>query len=368
MRWIAALAALAFAAPAVAATPPPLEGVWRGTVGKEPVMVCLVDETYAPERGAYYYLSHQESIPLWLQDDRFTWKEDAPGDDNAGFTFQRTGRDKLTGTWSNGSKRLPVALTRVPYRPHDDVSACEERAFLEPRIVAPRLTEKPVKGEGFAGTLLTLDVGQGFRDVEISSFNIPDSEPGDEAINAALRKSLDPTDGNNDYIGCYSAALGSIGMDGVFGVSALPGLMTRDWLSVEQSEYTSCGGAHPNFGVSYRLFDRQSGGEVELARWLAPEGMVVQGPDETGWTDRQLTAPLKQIVLAKLPPDMDEDCRSAIAESDYWKAALTKVGIGFDPVLPHVATGCTGLIEVPWPELAPFLSAEGKAGMARMTP
>ncbi len=364
MRRAIALAALLGLAGQAQAASRPMEGVWRGTIGKAPIMVCLVDETYSPARGSYYYLAHQQSIALDGGEDGAVWSEDLDGGAKAQWKLRWSSKG-LAGTWSGKGKVLPIALNRVQARQGEDVSACETDEYLAPRVTTPRIVPKAADFYGQPYTLLQYDVGKGFADVDISSFVIPAKQPGDAAINRQLRGLLDPAKDHVAYLACLSGQIAQTGMDGDYVFDAAPNLVTDAFLGVEISEGGTCGGAHPSYGTSYQTFDRQTGKEVDPFTWLTPKGASVAKPDRDGWVERKLTPELRALIVSKMV-GVGEECRQAFAEEDYWHIALDPRALRFLPSLPHVSQGCADPVSVEMFDLAPFLNAAGRAGFVRM--
>lgn len=358
MRRYLLLAALALAAPAQAA--PAWHGVWQGTIGTLPVRACLQQRSETYSNGSYYYLSRLDPIPLSHEDDG-SWSEE---NGSGRWTVAAATSSRLTGTWRGGGKSLPVALTRVAMAAGEE-DPCGSTAYIAPRLRPVRITSKPARTNGFAHTELIYDVG--FQDVAISSFSYPPTQPGDAAINAALR--LDPAKhgGDADYLDCMKMALASGGRDGDFQMSYTPALVTPEYLSVAASTGGFCGGAHPDESQWHLVFDRTSGKAVDIARWLTARA-VVPNDGERSTSIRQITPALKALALKHFPfgRGEDADCREAVSGEDYWEIAPTRRGLALTPSLPHVVQACEDAAVVPFAELASFLSPEGRAGIARL--
>ena len=79
---------------------------------------------------------------------------------------------------------------------------------------------------------------------------------------------------------------------------------------------------------------------------------------------RPLSPAFKRIVLRRLK-FADSECRAVVSEAEYWNIGLDRTGLVFSPSLPHVAMACGDDAAVPFAELGPWLSAAGKAGVAR---
>ena len=357
------LAALTLALPAQGAVPA-WHGVWRGTIGRLPVRVCLQDrESFA--NGSYYYLSRLKPIAL-SRGASGSWSEEVDGGAVTGqWTLSAPAYGGLTGTWRGGGKTLPIALTKVAVAEGDE-DPCGTTAFIAPRLSPVQVTSKPASLGGFGYTELAYDVGPSFPEIGITSFSYPPTRPGDGAINAALR--LDPAkpDGEADYIECMKMAHGSLGRDGDFQFSFTPELVTPEYLSVARSSGGFCGGAHPSQSSTHLTFDRASGARVDLAGWFTAGGVVGEGEGTT--SIRKITPALRALVLKHFPfgQGEDADCRDAVSSEEYWDLALNRSGVAFAPSLPHVVQACTDTSVVPFAELTGFLSSNGRAGIARL--
>ncbi len=361
----AALALSASATPALADEAPAIDGVWQGRIGNLPVHACLMDVATDRARGSYFYLSQMEPIALDKLPDGQGWQEDAGA--KARWTITMAGANRITGSWTTGERTLPVTLSRVPMDADGEVDgACMADAYLAPRLVPPKLVAKPEVTGKFGFTRLVKDVGKGFAQVDISTFQLPVQRPGDQAINTALRALLNPRDGRADYIACMKANLFQTGTDGDLSFEASPAFVSTQFVSAALNEGGTCGGAHPYVASSHLTFDRASGKEVELGQWLAPKGMDVTWDPGAKYFERRIKEGLRRLVLAQMPEHEDAECNAARAEADYWDVALTPTGLTFEPDLPHALLACGDVAELSFAQLAPFLSPAGKAGAARM--
>lgn len=353
---ILAFLAVLMAAPVAAQDAPRAwEGVWKGTVGTYPVVVCLSRDGAGRGRGAYYYLSRKQPLHLDPGEREGSWLEEAAEHRNAPqWSISPVGSAALTGTWSDGGSRtLPVTLARVAYEA--DTDPCGSTAFIAPRLGPVRRTSKPAKGYD----IVAWDVGPQFADVSIEGFALRPELPGDAAINR--KAAVDPlaADGPADFVGCMKGSLESSGRDGSFDFAQVPTKVRGDYLSVEQTNGYDCGGVHPDAFTVYRTFDRRTGEEIALWSWLARSATGEQADDT-----RMLSKPLRTLVLRRMRPV--GDCREAVLAAEYWRIGLADDGLRFSPSLPHVVAACADDAVVPWQALAPMLSATGKAAMQRI--
>ena len=359
------LTALTAAVPAHAEDAKPAwHGVWQGTIGALPVQVCLDKGGGDWKHGVYFYLSRKKPISLDHESDG-SWSERAGsgGKESGRWVLAASPNGDLRGQWQNGSRILPIALTRTGGKEGQE-DACTSRAFIAPLVQAVKTITKRKARERFIYSELIYDVGSNFSDVSISGFSYAPTQPGDKAINAALR--LDPfkSVGDADYLSCFQGSFGSLGTSGDFHFSNGPSMATRDYLVVSKSAGGFCGGAHPYHDSFYITYDRQSGKEVKLEKWLAiplPSSFQEEGSAASA----KRTERLKALIMKHFTFDGSE-CRGDVESAFSWQLGLTRTGLIFTPSLPHVAAACIDDAHVTFAELAPFLSPAGRAGVARL--
>ena len=365
MMWrramlISAIVALIGAPLAQAQEAPLWESVWRGTIGQYPVVACLARDGLGEGRGAYYYLSKRSILRLQAGTGEGRWQEDAAEHKSApAWKLNAPSGSALSGTWSDGAGRdLPVAMTRVAYGA--DEGACGSRAFMAPRLGPVKIGRKAAMKAGLAYEALNYDVGDQFDGVSINSFALVPKLAGDAAINRAV--ALDPLkpEGKADFAACLSGSIQSIGMDGDFSLDIAPAPVPGDYLAAQLSQSYSCGGAHPDAFTQDSVYDRRSGAEIALWRWIAPSALRAG----TG-SARELAPKLRTLVLLKSPRS-DAECRDVVRQNNSWGIGLTAFGLAFTPQLPHAVAACADTTKLGWNALAPFLSAMGKAGVRRI--
>lgn len=363
---LALLAAAILAAPLRAdePAPAPWNGVWHGTIGTLPVRACLQQGNGSWMIGAYYYLSQKSPIRLDRQEGGEWTEAPAGGAASTGTWRIAASGNRLTGEWSQAGRSLPITLERVPLGDEDPERPCGSRAFVAARIEPVTIVAKPKKLGSFAYTDQQYRVGRSFGEVSIGSFTYPSSQPGDGAINARLK--LDPNrEGSEaDYASCFQGALGMGGYDGDFQFGYSPVEATARFLTVQVNTGGFCGGAHPDYGYSWRTYDRRTGRAIELGRWFKPQAVP---PQYSGGEDGgiQVSPALLKVFLRRFRFDSGE-CRDAVAAEEFWNVGLTSRGLIVSPSLPHVVMACTDDAVVPFADLAPFLSVAGKAGLAQL--
>lgn len=364
LSWILPLASLAAVPVQAEAAQPAWQGVWQGTIGALPVRACLAYGSEGSSRGSYYYVSKLVPIALQKEEGAGAWTEHEGGAEDSGgsWTLTNQGANRLTGQWRSRARNLPVVLTRVAARPNED-GPCASSEFHAPRVRPVRVTSAPDSRQGIAYTKLTYNVGPGFPDTSIIGFAIREQQPGDRAINAALR--VDTSKPEADYLGCDHQQVATQGISGAFSYEAEPDLLTADFLSVAISSGGDCGGAHPDDSTFHRAFDRKTGRAVDLGTWFTARGVKArESGDDSPF--RELTPALRSVVLRHFKFE-EAECSEAVSGSDYWDIALGRAGLTFTPSLPHVAEAYAEPATVPFRELSAWLSPAGQQGVMRLS-
>ncbi|MFN4113870.1 MAG: hypothetical protein ACK4GD_08015 [Sphingomonadaceae bacterium] len=341
-------------------------GVYEGTIGRYPVTVCLQSWGDGSAIGAYYYHSQLKPIRLSGSGDSSRWIEAREGESwgaqsGPRWTLQGLGSDEVTGTWRDGRRRLPISLKGVLDGGADHDLPCSSAAFMARRVVPAAFDRTEDGVAGFAFTRLAYKPPAHFSDIAITGFTFAPSRPGDAPIVQALAAALPRGVVEDEFVQCVAGSLGSLGIDGSWEQSIAPAFVDDSFLAVETAVGAFCGGAHPNFWSFQTVYDRSSGEEVKLASWL---GAAAWGESEYDLTP--VSQELRELALKHWPEDSDAECRDAAREQDFWRFGLSADGFNLTPDFPHVLTACEETATVPWPEIEPYLSDEGKAARARM--
>ncbi|MCC6925086.1 hypothetical protein [Novosphingobium sp.] len=367
MRWVAAIASAALlAGPAHAENVALIgSGVWRGTIGKLPVVACFQEGSWTT--GSYYYLSSKRPIRL-TRDDNGQWNEQPGGDGKVTGTWQ-IGRNgaQLVGEWSDGGKRLPISLDQLPDG-KDENQGCASEAFMAPRDGPVTVTRRPANRTAAPHTIISYRPPDWFSGVEIASFALPVERPGDRKINA--RFELAPTaPAVIGYRECFQGSLMMGGTDGeytqIYEAAEIGPMFVR---ALDRSS-GYCGGAHPYWGYSWMNFDRQTGLPIVIDRWFARQAVRKQNYPSTDGASLNPGPALLRAIMRRYRQDQKEDgdeCRTSLAEQATWSVGVSAKGLIFTPELPHVMQACSDDLLVPYSELAPHLSVEGKAAIARL--
>ncbi len=358
LRWAAALLAALPALVRAQAATLPVYGVWRGTLGRQEVMVNLQPEGCG---SAYYYLRHLWSIRLAEKDPRRDRWHEGPDDAPALWTLEAVTDSAIEGTWADasGQRRLPLRLKRVAAavsaRPNE-CPATGHEAFNAPRVKAkaPALVEIRIEGRAWKA----LEV----PGAEIRALLVPASMPDvPPRLERRQRQWVATTvvDFFECQLGLAEFSQGKA-IQADYRAEWQPVFLNARWLAMREDHSNFCGGAHPNFGVLGTLvWDLAADREVDPWTWLR----VGRSPE--GW--RLLPQELKAL-LAKIyakgrdgGDDADRQCREAVEQLASYHLAPSAEGLVFMPELPHVVQACADDVVVPWAQLGPFLTPAGRA-------
>lgn len=363
MRWLflALLSLFAVSASAQEASEPEWAGVWHGSIGRLPVIVCFDTGYDGGGRGSYYYRKHLLPIPLWLKKGKDRWQERPTGEDStAGWQFHQVSPKAIKGEWSDGKRRMPIRLVpmkwqsdETPYMP------CEAPAFMEPRLAGGEVVMEAGDANGIAF------MAHEYRnpphlDVGVRGASIFEEKPGDAAINAALARYVPTGTVNDDWVECMSGALMAHGSDGYFDRDASPTLLDDAFVTARIITSLYCGGAHPSHWTEHRVFDRQSGEEIDLETWL--NAAAVQ---DNGYGSIELTEAFRAVIIANWSEGPVE-CTAEAKTRGFWDLELRSDGISFIPSMPHVMAACADPTFLDWSKLEPWLSDRGREGLARI--
>jgi hypothetical protein len=362
---------------ASAASAPAWHGIWRGTIGKAAVQVCLQHKDYG-DSGAYYYLRYRNIISLGDLPAKSqagaapVWTE-APFSDKAPlgplWHFTSVTHDRLQGTWSSGGKTVPIDLASVamakPAADDDADAPCGNLAFSMPRFSKPVVTAKPAMLKGVAYTVVSVGVGKQFSDSAFETFRLHGDTPAIARVNAQLSTDI-PKSTDAMYFQCTMSALAQNGLDGDASSITVPEIITRDWMVSRTDASDDCGGAHPNSNTAYGTWDLRKGTTINLYDWFNVAALR-QTINERGTKNQYITiafTPLFRKMVDDAFGSSEPECKEAERDADFWNPHLTAEGVAFTPDLPHAETACIEDAVIPFAKLARYLSPVGKVGAA----
>jgi hypothetical protein len=382
MRTVFALALATGSSLALAANP--WTGVWRGTIGDQRITVCFNHAEYDIQDsfyGNYYYDRYRKPITLRREPPERRWKEIAVGPASGLWDLDRPAGDSLVGRWSKPGQKenLPIRLVRVPSPTLESLSKAEKEfrrecgsdAYNLALEVPPRVVTGEVQQfEGRRYRLLSVSVaGAEGESLGVSVIELLEPGPHIEAINRQLMKSLPRTlaQMKETLYWCRRNRLDSDGEDGDQADWTELKFWTERWLSVDDRDSSNCGGAHPSAGGSYRTWDLATGKQVNLWTWFRNSRKPDSDPQYAGYYF-SYAAPEKLndiIVKAAVRQSKDErskdpeSCVDSLEANTEYRLRLSKQGIVFSTVFPHVNQACDEDVEIPYRRLLPFLTKSG---------
>jgi hypothetical protein len=178
---------------------------------------------------------------------------------------------------------------------------------------------------------------------------------------------------------CMGWTIISHGTDGDYWFSSEPILIARRWLATLDRFDQYCGGPHPNTWLNYRTFDRETGDRIDLFGWLNDDAVNRERVgDEPERAYHTIKGSLRAQILTRWAgknssgieseedAELSSQCEEIIDQQESWSLGLVRKGLIFEPELPRVVMACGAVITVPWSELEPFRSDEGRAGLAAL--
>lgn len=336
---------------------PNWKGVWKGKLGKQEITACFqLDEGNLFQLGVYYYSKYRQPIQLDL--DRDIVQADSSlmlHEANGAWVLTMSNNDLLTGTWSNKNKQYAMSLTRVPIANKDEVDEpCGSAEFNNARKIKPQFVTTTGTINGIQYRIVTDKNDEG-----IASFELIGTDKMTGSINQQLRKDLEAT--IDEAFDCANGVLGRFGEKGDYSSTTTPIFITKHWLSMAVSTDEFCGGAHPDGGTTYKLWDLDTGKPDDIWTWFNARGAqqrngyFMQGPE--------LANLLASLWPKSADSGADHECDDAEGMAS-WDIHPDATGLVFSPELPHVIQACAEDVIIPYKDLLPMLNEHGKAAAA----
>jgi hypothetical protein len=351
MGYVRLLAATLLTVPplvvAASIDPASLAGIWKGTIGRQPVVACFNRADADEEEGSYYYLKHLVPISVGYQASTQTLKEA----DGVWDVDLVPGSDTLGGTWKktkDATSVVPIALTRVGAA---DPKACGSDAFIAPLEApsAPRVVTGP-----------RIDYqGHGYR--ELSGLNQATMQilvPGAavDAINRDLRAVIDDSPkAVSEYNARRRENLATRGyvMDDENNVS--PSFWSDRYVSI--NFYSWAAGTGKN-GISSDdlTWDLATGKRIDLWSWF---GVKRDRP-----ADNSAIMPARLLAHFAKPGDAssaDDNCAANYTGEVSFRISLTATGMEFNQWAN--GDGCDLGFSADFKTLLSYMTAEGRAAV-----
>lgn len=380
---IALMVAIAGTLPAIATRAedvPPWVGVWRGSVGGAGVRLCIEDRD--GPAGAYYYDRYLTMIGLFAPQDQPTRPRtaavlhenlpqrataagatDAP-DEVAEWTLRAAADGQsLDGSWRSPAKQLTVRLQRVAEPAarkgagDDQPTPCDSDAFHKPREAPAKITAKAAKTDagGTAYRLLSLDFGSR-RFGRVEAFELLRDDPGARRLAEVMRRAL-----VREQPRVFECARNESNQPNVqYDVAWLPQHIGRRWAVVLVRDGGYCGGAHPNSGIDYQIWNLATGQIVEPWTWFAPAGARVRWVGKGA--KRRLDVGYSERLRALLQKAWRRARKGDADDFPGWWVYPTPKGLAFSPGGLGYANHANSFehVTLPWQAVGPLLTVEGR--------
>lgn len=372
------MAALGLAAlistPAAAQSPTSaMEGVWQGTLGDQQIMACF-------NGNGVFYTTDDMELTLLLEEES-GWQESgeyAEDDDRPFWQFAVRSDGMAFGTRQEGDALQETRLERVSHSVSNDYdSPCSSAAFMEPRLRGGSIGQNAAVFEGTSIVQYTFvppahfqaEGEDDFAAVNIRTFGLAPQQFYDREINAALKSILPEGNMGDAYADCF-AWMADRGRDGDYSREIAPEMINERWLVASDSQGVYCGGAHGSYWTEYRVFDRNTGNEVNTRTWLSDAAFTpeLSAYGQDSYVSRTATDAFREAVRPHLDPELMDGCVDAVMTATSWRIGLAEDGLALIPVLPHVVNACAGTVVLPWDAAEPFLSIDGQAVRLSLTP
>jgi hypothetical protein len=301
-----------------------IDGVWRGTLGTQPVVACFFGDY-----GNYYYEKHRQGIELSLDADAGRFAEGLAEGEASGYWRVAVEGGELQGEWQSpkkSGKPLPIRARRVAL-PDPTVSSCGSEAFN-----APRLEHLPVSSAAATQSGLPVVVEQA-EGTDVSRLRLHEPGPAGAAMARALEAQF--------YEALASAWDCRVeGGQGEYMSTQLVEFANERWLVVRVDGGGYCGGAHPDSWSEFYVFERANGRRIDTSAWLKED-------NEGLW----------RLLTAKAKPD--GECLDAWQSgAGFPQVRPSRGGLRFDPAFPHVMQACAQSVELTLGDARPYLAPD----------
>lgn len=326
--------------------PAALPGIWKGSIGQQPVVACF-NRSDNRTNGSYYYLKHLVPISVGFDANNKTLEE-ADGIWDVDLT---AGSGTLVGSWKkkkDGTGATPIALTRVGA---SDPTACGSDAFVAPLEASS--VSRVVTGprSDFNGHDYRTLSGLNQATIQILA-----SGAAANAINRELRAFIDDSPAKvaeynlrrrNDL-----ASRGSV-MDDEN--SASPSYWSDRYLSI--NFYSWAAGMGKSGISSYDVtWDLATGKRVDLWGWF--------GVTRDGAADNAATMPARLLAKFVKPDEAsqaEDNCAANYTGEVPFRISLTATGMEFAQW--PTGDGCDIGFAADFNSLLPYMTPDGRAAV-----
>lgn len=332
---------------------------FEGVIGEKLNVTLLLESTLQEDgdvsySGNYHY--HKTGVPIRLgqvpgKDGLLRFHENETNNIEGHETFTgqwsvKLEKDGITGTWSSpdGKKKLPISLkesypagsARTVTTQLESVQTLRkngQKKGFEIKVRYVQLAAKSV-GAKSINRVLRQDAWNVPVNAEDESPKVPEN-PSEKDILAAMRL-VPESDADEDWEGAYVESVDD---------SQRVIMNESGFLTVEYNTWTYTGGAHGNYGSSYRSFDMESGQELLL------EDLVKPGYEKR-WAElgaAELRA--QEGVKAATPLTEVGLFEDELELNETWFLTPGGIGFSYDPY--EIASYARGMVQfvLPWKDI-----------------
>ena len=354
-----------------------IDGVYRGTLGKQEIVVEIGTDPDQPEglRGRYFYRQH--GIGIFLKGDRgqdgsFLLTEYHSWKNTGGQWKLKFQNDDASGTFCKCDLRLAaphatlsIQLKRVSssfdpnfelFISEPEAGSAPDQAYYDLLLDFPLTTSREVTtGNGYAYVMIE---DPRFKTAlpRITRFpNLAATRKTNKLLDKELTK----------YRLQAAECLQGVGFNGgEFSVKTTIELFSRHLLSISRAGMIFCGGAHPDDLLDIYTYDLDSGSETSAEELLAHEmdqqaARKLIGNRELGSKD-MVHRLIAELYLRHARPD--KGCRDVISRDNATHEPnfdtlqyLSTRGLVVRPSLHHVTLACAEPETIPYDELRALL-------------
>ncbi len=361
---LAALMALA-ARPSHAAAP---VGSWKGRIGPTEVMLCITDTGEAQ----MYYLRHRRGLTLTAPTEasstpeamRQAWQAGQLAlhemEKLADRSTRLTGRWQLAprgdheaaGTWTDpaGTRSLPITLTRLPgdaTDPRVPGTGCGP-AYYEPLRAAVRVKTSPARLGDRTYRQVASD--------QATAFEVPPDTPHAARLNRHAMEWL-----RDRATQAFDCDLMRGGPPSPLGAELVPLWWTERFIVMRDTlPETYCGGAHGFWSIQSITWSVPQGRVVDTWAWLRGGQKALEARNVPGGPAAR--SPLFRLLVRHHPRNVkDDDCREVMDHMSVEAPTPGPDGLTFQTSFFHAMRACGEEVKLTWEQVAPHLSAAGRA-------
>jgi hypothetical protein len=336
--------------------PPPgpqfREGIYAGSFGGAELRAC-----HSGLGIRYFEMGSFRVLSLYQQTPQNVWARRADSQTGASESWTVTAREDgaIDVVRSNAGVKVSGQLKPMAAATVSEPS-CSGDDFIGPKL---RAVETETTLASFADEAIWRVVrnpGPGFPLADMQSIELDGTRPGDEEINALLRREASLWSSQFDHVACERRNIDANGASTTFRLRHDPVMLNRRFASLRFRYEVECGNMLRR-GNEVRLFDRTSGEQVDPAQWFTSEAIKPAG--QGGGAAYGIPGFELAEKLQVLGGGGRKTCLfDAIAR---YPAIVTVQPGGFAFERADLGSGDCNPVILPWLQAIPMLNPQGKA-------